>query len=72
MLFVSKKQKREPKLPFWINLNLNYTIDSFLRRAMKPNKPKPANNMANVSGSGIADVVKTNSPALKPWPSQFT
>ena len=27
-------------------LTLNYTADSFLRRAMKPSKPKPANSMA--------------------------
>lgn len=50
--FATQEIKQEPKPLFWINLRLNYAIDSFLRRIMKPSKPKPVNNMAYISGSG--------------------
>lgn len=41
-----EKQKREPSPCSGLNLSLNYTIDSFLRRDMKPSKPRPAINIA--------------------------
>lgn len=40
------------------NNRFNYTWFAFLRRAVKPIKPSPANSMAYVSGSGTGVAIR--------------